>query len=127
MNIDKLKNNNPDLKIRELIINNKTIKIIYFESLCTSSDINDFILRPITNNELDNIKLIKDKLPSSNIVELKEEKELLFCLYSGFTIINIDKDYIAFETKYSLDSGISEASNEKVIKGPKDAFTVKII
>ena len=123
MNIDKLKNNNPDLKIRELIINNKTIKIIYFESLCTSSDINDFILRPITNNELDNIKLIKDKLPSSNIVELKEEKELLFCLYSGFTIINIDKDYIAFETKYSLDSGISEASNEKVIKGPKDAFT----
>ena len=48
MNIDKLKNNNPDLKIRELIINNKTIKIIYFESLCTSSDINDFILKYIT-------------------------------------------------------------------------------
>lgn len=123
MNINKIKNNNPDLKIRKLIINNKNINIIYFETLCNSSDINDFILRPIINDKLDSIKKIKDKLPSSNIVLVKDEKELLFCLYSGFTIISIDNEYISFETKYSLDSGINEATNEKVIKGPKDAFT----
>ena len=123
MNINKLKNNNPDLKIRELNIKKIKINIIYFESLCSSNDINDFILKPIVNNELDNIILIKDKLPSSNIVDVKNEKELLFCLYSGFTIININKDYIAFESKYELNSSIAEASNEKVIKGPKDAFT----
>lgn len=123
MNINKLKNNNPDLKIRELNIKKIKINIIYFESLCSSNDINDFILKPIVNNELDNIILIKNKLPSSNIVDVKNEKELLFCLYSGFTIININKDYIAFESKYELNSSITEASNEKVIKGPKDAFT----
>ncbi len=123
MNINKLKNNNPDLKIREIIINNKSINIIYFESLCSSTDINDFILRPITHNNLDNIKSIKEKLPMNNFIDLKDEKELLFCLYSGFTIINIENNYIAFETKYELNSSISEATNEKVIKGPKDAFT----
>ena len=123
MNINELKKNNPDLKIREIIINNKKINIIYFESLCSSSDINDFILKPITHNNLDNIKSIKEKLPMNNFIDLKTHKELLFCLYSGFTIINVDKEYIAFETKYELNSSISEASNEKVIKGPKDAFT----
>ena len=32
-------------------------------------------------------------------------------------------NYTPFETKESLDSGIIAATNEKVIKGPKDAFT----
>ncbi|MBQ3474983.1 MAG: spore germination protein [Bacilli bacterium] len=123
MNINELINNNPDLKKREIIINNNTINIIYFESLCSSNDINDFILKPILNNELDNINDIKNKLPINNFIDLKDNKELEFCLYSGFTIININNDYIAFETKYSLDSGINEASNEKVIKGPKDSFS----
>ena len=123
MNIERLIDNNPDLKIRKLIINNIIINIFYYESLCNSSDINEFILKPITNLRLDNINDIINRLPINNYVDIKEEKELLFCLYSGFTIINIDNKYITFETKYPLDSGISEASNEKVIKGPKDAFS----
>ena len=122
MNINKLIKDNPDLKQRKLNIDNSTINIIYFESLCNSSDINDFILKPIINNKLSNIDDIKYRLPSNNYLEITNNKELEFCLYSGFTIININNDYLAFETKYSLDSGINEASNEKVIKGPKDSF-----
>ena len=121
--LKKLINDNPDLKIRNIIINNNVINVIYYESLCNSSDINDFILKPIINNNIDNINDIKNRLPSSNFLDLKNEKELDFCLYSGFTIININKDFLAFETKYPLDSGINEASNEKVIKGPKDSFS----
>ena len=123
MNVNTLIKNNPDLKIRNIIIDNIEIKIIYFESLCESSDINDFILKPITINKLNTISLIKNMLPSSNFKDINNEKDLLFCLYSGFTIININNDFVSLETKYSLDSGISEASNEKVIKGPKDSFS----
>lgn len=123
MNVNTLIKNNPDLKIRNIIIDNIEIKIIYFESLCESSDINDFILKPITINKLNTISLIKNMLPSSNFKDINNEKDLLFCLYSGFTIINIKDKYVALETKYSLDSGINEASNEKVIKGPKDSFS----
>lgn len=120
--IKSLIDTNPDLKIREIIINKKKINVIYFETLCSSDEINDFILKPIINNNLDTIDDIIYKLPLNNFIDLKEKKELEFCLYSGFTIINIDNSYFAFETKYPLDSGIMEASNEKVIKGPKDAF-----
>ena len=122
MNIDiikRLQDYSPDLKIRT--INN--INIIFFESLCDSTSINECILKPITYNRLKTIKDIIKLLPFGNKKEIKDNDDLLLCLYSGFTIINIDNKFIAFETKYSLDSGINEASNEKVIKGPKDAFS----
>ena len=126
MNINKIRilmNTSPDLKIRELTINHKIINIIYFESLCNNAEINEFILKPITINKLSNKSDIENKLPHNNYIKIKEEKELYYCLYSGFTIINIDNSYYAFETKFQLDSGINEASNEKTIKGPKDAFS----
>ena len=116
MNIEKLKEFSPDLKIKN--INN--ISIIYFESLCNSEYINNFILKPIVKYNINNIYKI-NKLPIE-YKNIKDENELFLYLYSGFTIINIKNIYIAIETKYSLDSGINEASNEKVIKGPKDAF-----
>ena len=118
--INKLKENNPDLKIR---IINKNIYIIYFESLCNSYSINEFILLPIENNNLNTINKILTKLPSSNLVNINNIDDLLLNLYSGFTIIYIDNKFISLETKEKLNSDINESSNEKAVKGPKDSFT----
>lgn len=126
MNIEdlkKFKKYNPDLKIRELKNGNTTVYIIYFETLCKSNTINDFILRPIYDDKIKSLDDIKNKLPSGNLLEINDENTLYDNLYSGFTIISIDNKFISFETKESLDSGIVTATNEKVIKGPKDAFT----
>lgn len=126
MNIDIINNlvkDNPDLKIRKLNINNKNILIIFFETLCSSVFINEYILYPIENNKLNSYKKIIDKLPSSNKVDIKNKEELLLNLYSGFTIIYVDNKYISFETKERLNSDISEASIEKTVNGPKDSFT----
>lgn len=126
MNIEdlkKFKKYNPDLKIRELKNGNTTVYIIYFETLCKSNTINDFILRPIYDDKIKSLDDIKNKLPSGNLLEINDENTLYDNLYSGFTIISIDNKFISFETKESLDSGIVAATNEKVIKGPKDAFT----
>lgn len=126
MNIDELKKfnkYNPDLKIRELKNKDNNIFVIYFETLCKSDTINDFILKPIYDNNIKNINDIKNKLPNGNIKDVQDENTLYDNLYSGFCIICIDNNFISFETKASLDSGISVANNEKVIKGPKDAFT----
>ena len=117
--IKKIMDYSPDLKIRT--INN--INIIFFESLVNASLVNDFLLKPIVKYNINSFSKLKELIPFSIIKELKKEKDLFYCLYSGFTIININNDFIAFETKISLDSGILEASNEKVIKGPKDAFS----
>lgn len=126
MNIEdlkKFKKYNPDLKIRELKNGNTTVYIIYFETLCKSNTINDFILKPIYDDKIKSLDDIKNKLPSGNLLEINDENTLYNNLYSGFTIISIDNKFISFETKESLDSGIIAATNEKVIKGPKDAFT----
>lgn len=126
MNIEDLKKfekYNPDLKIRELKNGNTTVYIIYFETLCKSNTINDFILKPIYDDKIKSLDDIKNKLPSGNLLEINDENTLYDNLYSGFTIISIDNKFISFETKESLDSGIIAATNEKVIKGPKDAFT----
>lgn len=122
-NLKKFKKYNPDLKIRELKNGNTTIYIIYFETLCKSNTINDFILKPIYDDNIKSLDDIKNKLPSGNLLEINDENTLYDNLYSGFTIISIDNKFISFETKESLDSGIIAATNEKVIKGPKDAFT----
>lgn len=126
MDIEKIKlfqNDNPDLKIRELKNDKTTINIIYFETLCDSDSINDFILKSINMNVIKSITDIKDKIPNGNLKEITDEKTLYDSLYNGFTIIAIKNKFLSFETKYPLDSGISEATNEKSIKGPKDAFT----
>ena len=126
MNIEdlkKFKKYNPDLKIRELKNGNSSVYIIYFETLCKSNTINDFILKPIYDDKIKSLDDIKNKLPSGNLLEINDENTLYDNLYSGFTIISIDNKFISFETKESLDSGIIAATNEKVIKGPKDAFT----
>ena len=126
MNIEdlkKFKKYNPDLKIRELKNGNTTVYIIYFETLCKSNTINDFILKPIYDDKIKSLDDIKNKLPSGNLLEINDKNTLYDNLYSGFTIISIDNKFISFETKESLDSGIVAATNEKVIKGPKDAFT----
>ena len=126
MNIEDLKKfekYNPDLKIRELKNGNTSVYIIYFETLCKSNTINDFILKPIYDDKIKSLDDIKNKLPSGNLSEINDENTLYDNLYSGFTIISIDNKFISFETKESLDSGIVAATNEKVIKGPKDAFT----
>lgn len=126
MDIEKIKSfqkNNPDLKIRELKSDKTNIFIIYFETLCDSTQINDFILKPINMNVIKSIDDVKNKLPSGNLKVVQDEKTLYDSLYNGFTIIAVKNKFLSFETKYPLDSGINEATNEKSIKGPKDAFT----
>lgn len=118
--INDLKDNNPDLKIR--IINNN-IYVIYFETLCDSYSINEFILFPIQNNNLNTVNKILTKLPSGNLVNINNKEDLLLNLYSGFTLIYIDNKYISFETKERLNSEIQESTNEKTNKGPRDSFT----
>jgi spore germination protein KA len=77
--------------------------------------INEFILKPLKKNI--------QNLPSANLVEIKNKEDLLLNLYQGFTIIKYKNKFVSFETKETLNSNITESSNEKTIKGPKDAFT----
>ena len=130
--IDEIKNktgNSKDLVIRELDICNEKVSLLFFETLCDTKNINDFILEYLSYLKINkkislNIKdYIKKYIPTYKIIEVKTIDEILKYLFSGFAILNVGNTYYAMEFKRSLDSGIMKVENEKTIKGPKDAFT----
>lgn len=126
MNIESIKllqKTNPDLNIRELKNDKTTINVIYIESICDSNSINNIILKSICENNIKSINDLKNKIPNANEVDITDETTLYDSLYNGFTIVCVKNKFLSFETKYPLNSGITPASNEKVIKGPKDAFS----
>lgn len=127
-NIIKKLNENPDFVVRKININNCDVTFLFFETLTSTSNINDFILK-YTSYLKANKKLILniDKylstyVPNFKIKKLDLEDDILTNLFSGFVIMCISNNFYSMEVRRQLDSGIEKASNEKVIKGPKDAF-----
>ena len=131
-NIKQKTGNSSDLIIRDMTIQNKKINIIFNETLASGNDITELILKRLSNisnyNNEDLYKLIYDILPASNIIEIKNEDELLKNIFSGFAIIIIDiNKYLAVECKSVLDRGITSVENEFSVVGPKEGFTENII
>ena len=121
----KLKNNIDDLIIKKIIIKEVTIYILNIETLTSSYDINEFILQKIVllkNLESkDIVNYLVNYVPVINTNLIKENK-ILNRLFNGFTIIIINNQIIACETRSGLNRGVSEVDYEKNIIGPKDSF-----
>ena len=56
-------------------------------------------------------------------------EDMFYYLASGFTIVVVDNEsrVICIETKAQLDRGVTEATTETVVRGPKDSFTENIM
>ena len=76
MNIEKLQEFSPDLKLKKL----NNITIIFFETLCNSEYINNFILKPIVKYNINNFYKLKNKLPY-NFKGIDNEREIYFYIY----------------------------------------------
>lgn len=105
--------NNPDFVNRKY----DKFNILFFETLCDTRNINDFILKYLNCNN--NI----EKITNFKIVEMNNIDDVITNLYSGFVIIVNDNKFYSMEFKRALDSGINACENEKILKGPKDGFT----
>lgn len=130
----KLCGNSADLIQRTIVMAKNKIDIIYCESLCSSSFIADFVLRPLSeiiieaNYNNDIFSLIKHSLTGGSCSVLKDINEALEHLFLASTIIIInDSEIIAVETSASLDRGVSASSVEVALTGPKDSFTENFI
>ena len=106
-------------------INN--INYIYLESVSSDDKVSDFLNKSITNITYTNdlFKYLKNNIYNSHITTLSDINECYYYLASGYTCIFIDNnsEYIAIETKSTLDRGVTESSSEPIIRGPKDSFT----
>ena len=128
--IEKLKketNEADDFVYKNIVIGSNKVDLINIESITSSDDINNFILKKISFLDKLNTKDLTDYLynylPITSISYVSDYKTLKDKLLNGFTILIInDKDILAVETRRDLTRGVSEADYEKTIVGPKDAF-----
>ena len=125
--LKKEKEKYDDLIIREINLNNINIYVIGIETLCSTNDINLFLLKNITYlNTIKTTNLtnyLYNNLPVMSIEILNDYNILLNRLFDGFSIILIYNNILSIETRKDLSRGINDANYEKTIVGPKDAFT----
>lgn len=125
-------NNDPDVIYKRISFFNYNLCIIFRESATSRDIINDFILEFLEERQFRSGKNIKNifnflesNVPENKVVQIDNYEDFFYNLSSGFTTIFIDgeKKALSYESRTNLNSNISTAQNEKVIKGPKDAFT----
>lgn len=128
--INKLKkenNYNEFITYREKKILFKTIYIIFNETISSSTNISDFIIRSLNKIKIPLYNNIINKISNFKYKEITTYKDLTYYLNCGFTIILYSKNkYIALETKKDLTRGITSPITENTPRGPLDAFTENI-
>lgn len=128
--IEKLKkdtNNDDNIIYRKKNILFKEIYIIYNQTITSSNDISDFIIRSLNKIYIPTIKNIENKINNFKYKELNNYNDLTYYLNSGFTIIVYSQNkYIALETRKDLSRGITTPTTENTPRGALDSFTENI-
>ena len=123
MNVFKYINNTfkdtPDLVKRKIKYVFSSVHIYYIETICSSEQVNNFILKNLTNPN--SHRKFKDILAGPNFKEINLNK-LEFYLYNGFTVLVYRNKIYAVETKASLDRSVTSPLVEQDLYGAKDAL-----
>lgn len=123
MNVFKYINNTfkdtPDLVKRKIKYAFSSVHIYYIETICSSEQVNNFILKNLTNPN--SHRKFKDILAGPNFKEINLNK-LEFYLYNGFTVLVYRNKIYAIETKASLDRSVTSPLVEQDLYGAKDAL-----
>lgn len=109
----------PDLVERKIKYSFSCIHIYYIETICSSEQINNFILKNLTNPN--GPRRFKDILAGPNFKEI-DLGRLEFYLYNGFTALVYKGKIYVIETKASLDRSVSFPEMEQDLYGAKDAL-----
>ena len=120
-----------DVNHRIIDIKGTNIGCIFLESSSQTSTISDFIIKSTVLIEKDKnifnnlLNLLKNKLFNCQLFTINNFEEFPYYLSSGFTIIVVEgsNEAIVMETRANLDRGVTEATSEPIIRGPKDSFT----
>lgn len=129
--IKDLYGNSSDLCMRIITTNSKNIGIVFLGTTSSSKIISENIIKAISyidskTNMFSNIyKNLKNSIFNAQLKTTKNLDEIPYYLSSGFTIIIVDEhdEIMVMETRADLDRGVNEATNEPVLRGPKDSFT----
>lgn len=123
--LTKLYDGNDDFVMRNIPISeDETIYLFYFESLCESSLINEYIIQNISEFTLFDRKIrsVLEVVSGPKIKSIDNKKDITYYLENGFSIVIFDKEIYAVETRASIDRGITMSQTEPTMYGSKDSF-----
>ncbi len=113
-----------DLIIKKLPHGKNYIYVLYLETLSSSVQINDFVLKRLTS-DIKN-RRITDLLPAPHTIKVKNRDQIEYYLNHGFTIVILKQKIYACETKADLTRSVSAPTTEPSMYGPKDSFVENI-
>ena len=116
----RIYNSNKDFIVRDIKNGNRIVYVCFFESLCDSKNIYDYIIKNIVENN--NTSNLKDLIASPKLVKINKKNDSLYYLESGFTLVIQDDEAYAIETKANIDRGITISQTEQNLYGSKDSF-----
>lgn len=135
--INELTGKSPDVTIKKIQISNTYIATIYIETISDSEQINNFILKTVEKeiiydkkiNSNNILNVLFNSIAGASMKKISTYKDLMYYLFNGFGIVIMEKtkEAIAVETRRNLSRGVSEATTEAIVRGPKDGFTENII
>ena len=112
--IKKIYKNNPDLIIKNI---SDDVTIVYFESICSSDRINEFVTKPL---------IYENKVSAPHIIYIKENEIEKYLNNAFAIIISGNNNLCAAEVRGDLSRSIDSPETEPSINGPKDALTENI-
>lgn len=123
-----------DIIIRDVDLpGKKQVTLVFEEAVSDSTFINRFIMKSLSedikhdsHSLFENIfAKLQNDLPIGKLSTIETYEDLYYYMFSGFSIILFQKvkKAIVIENRATLDRGVSEATSEPVIRGPKDSFT----
>lgn len=105
----------------------KSIYIIYNQTITSSDNISNYIIRSLNKIHIPTYNNIINKISNFKYTEINTFKDLCYYINSGFTIIIYSKDkYIALETRKNLSRGVNTPTTENTPRGALDSFTENI-
>lgn len=137
LTIKKAIGNSPDIVFREFVIgrgeNAAGIRaaVLYTDGLADTNSVQDFIMETllIDMSKIDsNNTRVTDYLTVSDLKQVTDYEELYTRLLSGIVVLLLDGYAEGYTTDMRgfKDRGVTEATGETVIRGPKEAFSESI-
>ena len=111
-----------DYKIKEIMVDRRTVYLVFNEVLCNTSMINDFILRELVSLNKKELNHIESEIPAANVIPI-QEADIFSFVNQGFVALIYRNKIFAIEVRAILDRGVTTVQSELSITGPKDSFT----
>jgi spore germination protein KA len=126
-NIKKYLGDNQDVVYQEIKISDKILPVAFIEGIVNVELFDDMVLKPLKKAPDINVSDIRETIYNTCHINSSVQdniSEVLSDMLNGSIAIISDeeKKAVLFDLKGFMVRGLSEPSNEAVIKGPKSAF-----